>query len=163
MICFVSYTNYYISWNLCYYIICIFFWTCCMLYRIYLHFLSYYVHTVLYTVFLFVIYDLVFLKQQLFAFAKSGDFFSFAYFWIGFDQNWKNHWILLQQSGRLVVPKFQMHKQCVLHSTHMIPHSIPLFGTSIFTTTSKVSNHHFCSTKLALIELSNLKNEKHII
>lgn len=119
------------------------FWKCCMLYRIYLHYLSYYVHTVLYTVFLFVIYYFVCLKQQLFAFAKSGDFFSFAYFWIGFDQNWKNHWILLQQSGRLVVPKFQMHKQCVLHSTHMIPHSIPLFGTSIFTTTSKVSKSPF--------------------
>jgi hypothetical protein len=36
-----------------------------------------------------------------------------------------------------------MHKQCVLHSTHMIPHSIPLFGTSIFTTTSKVSKSPF--------------------
>ena len=54
-----------------------------MLYRIYLHFLSYYVHTVLYTVFLFVIYDLVFLKQQLFAFAKSGIFFHLRTFELG--------------------------------------------------------------------------------
>ena len=119
-------------------------------------------YCIIYCIFICYIWFSV-LKTTTVCFCKVWRFFSFAYFWIGFDQSWKNHWILLQQSGRLVVPKFQMHKQCVLHSTHMIPHSIPLFGTSIFTTTSKVSNHHFCSTKLALIELSNLKNEKHII